>query len=155
MDQIRNGNRWVAAIDTDTNRLAAERLTDNGRAVFEKNYLRDHVTLGHAATVHSAQAVTADSSYAVLGERAPRAMLHVAMTHGRHNNEAFLYQKLGHEADHEHAKPVSATRSINCAATTNTPPPTISNRFCITTSGPARCTPRPNAPSAACFGLEV
>jgi hypothetical protein len=58
----------VAAIDPDTNRLAAERVTDNGRAVFEKDYLRDHVTLGYAATVHSAQGVTADSSYAILGE---------------------------------------------------------------------------------------
>jgi hypothetical protein len=30
------------------------------------------------------------------------------MTRGRHNNEAFLYQKFGNEADHEHAKPVAA-----------------------------------------------
>jgi hypothetical protein len=35
-------------------------------------------------------------------------MLYVAMTRGRRNNEAFLYQKFGHEADHEHAKPVAA-----------------------------------------------
>jgi hypothetical protein len=35
-------------------------------------------------------------------------MLYVAMTRGRHNNEAFLYQRLAHEADHEHAKPVTA-----------------------------------------------
>jgi hypothetical protein len=35
-------------------------------------------------------------------------MLYVAMTRGRHNNEAFLYQRLAHEADHEHANPVAA-----------------------------------------------
>ena len=35
-------------------------------------------------------------------------MAYVAMTRGRHNNEAFLYQKFSNEADHEHAKPVTA-----------------------------------------------
>ena len=108
-DQVRNGNRWrVAAIDPDTNRLAAERLTDHARAVFQTDYLKEHVTLGYAATVHSAQGVTADSSYAILGEGASRAMAYVAMTRGRNNNEAFLYQKFSQEADHEHAKPVAA-----------------------------------------------
>jgi conjugative relaxase-like TrwC/TraI family protein len=109
VDQVRNGNRWrVAAVDTDTNRIAAERLTDKARTVFAADYLKEHVTLGYAATVHSAQGVTADSCHAVVGEGASRAMLYVAMTRGRHNNEAFLYQRLAHEADHEHAKPVVA-----------------------------------------------
>jgi hypothetical protein len=108
-DQVRNGNRWrVAAIDPDTNRLAAERLTDKARAVFDNDYLKEHITLGYAATVHSAQGVTADSSYAIMGEGASRAMAYVAMTRGRHNNEAFLYQKLRQEADHEHATPVTS-----------------------------------------------
>ena len=91
-----------------TNRLAAERRTDKARVVFETDYLTEHVTLGYAATVHSAQGVTADSSYAILGEGSSRAMAYVAMTRGRHNNEAFLYQKFSNEADHEHAKPVTA-----------------------------------------------
>ncbi len=109
IDQVRNGNRWrVAAIDVETNRVAAERLSDQARAVFDADYLTEHITLGYAATVHSAQGVTADSCYAILGEGASRAMAYVAMTRGRHNNEAFLYQKLSHEADHEHATPVAA-----------------------------------------------
>jgi hypothetical protein len=108
VDQVRNGNRWrVAAIDPHTNRIAAERLTDKARAAFDADYVKEHITLGYAATVHSAQGVTADSSYAILGEGASRAMLYVAMTRGRHNNEAFLYQKFGNEADHDHAEPIS------------------------------------------------
>jgi hypothetical protein len=58
----------VAGIDHHTNRLAAERLTDQARVVFEDDYLKVHVTLGYAATVHSAQGVIADSSYGILGE---------------------------------------------------------------------------------------
>ena len=35
VDQVRNGNRWrVAGIDTQTKRIAAERLTDRARTVF-------------------------------------------------------------------------------------------------------------------------
>ena len=57
----------MAGIDPNTNHLAAERLTDQARVVFEGDCLKDHVTLAYAATVHSAQGVTADSSHAILG----------------------------------------------------------------------------------------
>jgi conjugative relaxase-like TrwC/TraI family protein len=109
IDQVRNGNRWrVAAVDTATNRIAAERTTDRARAIFEGDYLLEHVNLGYAATVHSAQGATADTSYAILGEAATRAMLYVAMTRGRDTNEAFIYQRLSGESDHEHTEPVSS-----------------------------------------------
>jgi len=85
VDQVGNGNRWrVAGIDHNTNRLAAERLTPIRRASCSRgDDLKDHVALGYAATAHSAQGVTADSSYAIPGEGASRAMLYVAMTRGR------------------------------------------------------------------------
>ena len=77
--------------------------------------------------MHSAQGVTADSCYAILGEGASRAMLYVAMTRGRHNNEAFLYQRFTNEADHEHARPIVwRRRSTSRAAATNTQPHTTS-----------------------------
>jgi conjugative relaxase-like TrwC/TraI family protein len=108
IDQVRNGNRWrVAAVDTATNRIAAERLSDRARVVFDQEYCREHVTLGYAATVHSAQGVTADSSHAILGDGSSRAMLYVAMTRGRHSNHAYLYERSGGEADHDHANPVA------------------------------------------------
>jgi hypothetical protein len=107
-DQVRNGNRGrVAAVDPDRNRLAAERLGDGARAVFDGDYLREHVTLGYAATVHAAQGVTADASYGILGEHASRAMAYVAMTRGRDTNEAFIYQHITGEADHQHSPPVT------------------------------------------------
>ncbi len=108
VDQIRNGNRWrVAGVDSATNRVAAERITDKARAVFEGEYLREHVTLGYAVTVHSAQGVTADCCHAIVGEGATRAMLYVAMTRGRENNQAYIYRRLNGENDHEHTAPVS------------------------------------------------
>ena len=62
-DPVRNGNRWrVAAVDADRNRIAARRLSDGARAVFDGDYVREHITHGYAVTVHAAQGVTADTS---------------------------------------------------------------------------------------------
>lgn len=63
------------------------------RTVFENEYLREHVSLGYAVTVHSAQGVTADTTHAVLGENATRSLLYVAMTRGRDTNIAHLYER--------------------------------------------------------------
>jgi hypothetical protein len=91
---VRNGNRWrVAAIDATANRLAAERLDDRARVVFEGDYVREHITHGYAVTVHTAQGVTADTTHAVLGENTTRPMLYVAMTRGRETNGAYLYER--------------------------------------------------------------
>jgi conjugative relaxase-like TrwC/TraI family protein len=103
LDQVRNGNRWrVDGIDPATNRLAAERTTDKARVVFEADYLREHVSLGYAATVASQQGVTADSCHAILSESASRAAAYVAMTRGRDANHAYIYTREAGEADHEH-----------------------------------------------------
>lgn len=114
VDQVRNGNRWrVAGIDTGRGRIAAERLSDGARAVFEPDYVSEHITLGYAATVHSAQGITvgdADTAgvcYAILSEHATRAMAYVSMTRGKDENHAFIYQPITGEADHEHATPVA------------------------------------------------
>jgi len=103
---VRNGNRWrVAGIDKATNRVAAERLDDRARVVFDGDYLREHVSLGYAVTVHSAQGVTADTSRAVLGENTSRALLYVAMTRGRHTNTAHLYHRTTGDNEYGHQEP--------------------------------------------------
>ncbi|WP_110315421.1 MobF family relaxase [Mycolicibacterium moriokaense] len=94
LDSVRNGNRWrVAAIDPAANRVAAQRLDDGARTVFDNEYLREHVSLGYAVTVHSAQGATADTTHTVLGENTSRSLLYVAMTRGRHANTAYLYER--------------------------------------------------------------
>lgn len=94
-DPVRNGDRWrVAAIDLKTGRLAGIRLTDGAGAVFDADYVREHITHGYATTVHSAQGVTADATHAVLGENTTRSMLYVAMTRARDANTAYLYERI-------------------------------------------------------------
>jgi ATP-dependent exoDNAse (exonuclease V) alpha subunit len=103
LDSVRNGNRWrVAAIDPAANRVSAERLEDGARTVFENEYLREHVSLGDAVTVHTAQGVTADTTHAVLGENTTRSLLYVAITRGRHTNTAYLYERTIGDSEYGH-----------------------------------------------------
>jgi hypothetical protein len=106
LDSVRNRNRWkVATIDPAGNRIAAERLDDGARTVFKGEYLREHVSLGYAVTVHSAQGVTADTTHAVLGESTSRALLYVAMTRGRDTNTAYLYERTTGDSEYGHQEP--------------------------------------------------
>jgi len=101
-DPVRNGNRWrVVAIDTDHHRIAARRLGDGARAAFSGDYLHEHITHGYAITVHCSQGTTADTTHAVLGENTSRATLYVALTRGRESNNAYVYERVAGEGDHE------------------------------------------------------
>jgi conjugative relaxase-like TrwC/TraI family protein len=110
VDQVRNGNRWrVLGVDTQRGRIAAERLTDQARVMFEGDYLREHVTLGYAGTVHSAQGMTVGNSstpgvcWTILSDRASRAMVYVGITRGRDENHLAIYPAVTNEADqHQH-----------------------------------------------------
>ncbi|MGV0717174.1 MobF family relaxase [Mycolicibacterium sp. XJ662] len=108
-DAVRNGNRWqTMAIDTIHNRVAARRLSDGARAVFDDDYLREHITYGYALSVHSAQGVTADTTHALLGENAHRALAYVAMTRGRESNSAYLYERATEASEYSHNLPDAA-----------------------------------------------
>lgn len=110
VDQVRNGNRWhVVGVDAQRGRIAAERLTDGARTIFDGDYLREHITLGYATTVHAAQGMTVGSTtrpgvcWTILSERASRAMAYVGMTRGRDENHLALYPSVTNEAtEHQH-----------------------------------------------------
>jgi len=109
IDQVRNGNRWrVAFVDAEKGQIAAERLTDKARVIFEGDYRTEHVTLGYATTLHAAQGITVGNStthgscFTVLSDQASRAMAYVGMTRGKDENHAFIYQPITGEGDHEH-----------------------------------------------------
>jgi conjugative relaxase-like TrwC/TraI family protein len=95
---VRNGHRWrVTAINPENNRIAARRLGDHALAVFDRDYVREHVTHGYATTVHTAQGVTADATHAVLAENTTRSVLYVAMTRSRDTNTAYIYERATEE----------------------------------------------------------
>jgi conjugative relaxase-like TrwC/TraI family protein len=53
------------------------------------SYVAEHVTLGYASTVHSAQGRTVDTAHAVVGAGLDAAGTYVALTRGRDRNTAY------------------------------------------------------------------
>ena len=116
VDQIRNGSRWtVVAVNATYGRIAAERVGDGARAIFENDYVREHITLGYAGTVHSAQGITVGSAqrygvcWSIMSENAGRALAYVAATPAKDENQFALYQPNRGEADHEHRDLIDGT----------------------------------------------
>jgi conjugative relaxase-like TrwC/TraI family protein len=109
IDQVRNGNRWrVVSVDAENKRIAAARLTDQARVIFAGDYLREHITLGYAGNVHSAQGMTIGSAHqygicwTVLSDRASPALAYVGMTRGRDENHLAIYPATTNEAHQHH-----------------------------------------------------
>ncbi|BBX54449.1 hypothetical protein MPOR_54750 (plasmid) [Mycolicibacterium poriferae] len=154
VDQVRNGNRWrVAGIDEKTNRVAAERLTDKARVVFDGDYLRQNVTLGYAVTVHSAQGVTVGNKttpgvcHSILADTSSRAMAYVGMTRAKDENHAYVYQRISGEADHEHSRLVAGA-DIHVLRRGNKWAAAHHFRTILANDDrPAPCTPKLNAPN--------
>jgi hypothetical protein len=126
VDQVRNGNRWrVMEVDAQRGRILAERLTDHARVIFGGDYLREHITLGYAGTVHSAQGITIGTStqpgmcWTILSDRASRTMAYVGMTRGRDENHLAIYPAASNEA-HEHHGDLAGIHQVHrgskCAA---------------------------------------
>ncbi|MEU0093886.1 MobF family relaxase [Kribbella sp. NPDC006257] len=69
--------------------------------VLPSQYVRDHVALAYAATVHSSQGMTVDSSHVVATQTTSVYALYVAMTRGRTTNTAHVVtQSLAGQAEY-------------------------------------------------------
>ena len=65
-----------------------EQLGD--RLTLPADYVAEHVALGYASTVHSAQGVTVDTCHTVVTAGTAASALYVGMTRGRHANTAHV-----------------------------------------------------------------
>ena len=54
------------------------------------DYVRQHVELAYATTVHRAQGMTTDTAHVLADSAATREAFYVAMTRGRRSNKAYL-----------------------------------------------------------------
>jgi hypothetical protein len=78
----------VRGVD-DRGRLEVEG-EDGSVAHLPMSYVEEHVALGYASTIHSAQGRTVDTSHDVLGEQSTREDAYVALSRGRVRNTAYL-----------------------------------------------------------------
>ena len=85
---VANRDSWtVAAVDND-----ASIVVTDGRSLrsLPVDYVREHVELGYACTVHGVQGDTADAAHLLLGEHTGASSAYVGMTRGRSSNTAHL-----------------------------------------------------------------
>ena len=71
-------------------------------------YVRQHVTLGYASTIHTAQGSTADTCHTLLTGTESRQLLYVALTRGRRSNHLYLATSSDTETD----QPVACTPEL-------------------------------------------
>jgi ATP-dependent exoDNAse (exonuclease V) alpha subunit len=85
---VANRDRWrVVGIDDDGN-LSVH--GDSGGRKLPAIYVREHVELAYATTVHGAQGDTVESAHLLVGDATGAAAAYVGMTRGRHHNTAHL-----------------------------------------------------------------
>ncbi|MBB5916784.1 conjugative relaxase-like TrwC/TraI family protein [Nocardia transvalensis] len=104
-DWVRNGYRWIVEAVHPDGSLTATHLRPGrrlGRTTrLPAAYVGAHVRLGYAATINSAQGVTADTCHIVLTGHESRNQLYVALTRGADANHLYLPTALdGSEASY-------------------------------------------------------
>jgi hypothetical protein len=89
-DWVKNGDSWTILHLTRTGDLRV-RHARNGRTVtLPADYVQTSVELGYAATVHTAQGVTADTMHGVVTGEESRQQLYTMITRGRSANHVYV-----------------------------------------------------------------
>lgn len=88
-DWVKNGDRWTIA-DIDGGALTGRHATSGLRVTLPAAYVSEHVELGYASTVHTAQGLTADTMLGIVTGDESRQTLYTMMTRGRHANHVHL-----------------------------------------------------------------
>jgi conjugative relaxase-like TrwC/TraI family protein len=100
---VRNGERWRVVGRHGDGSLAVEAMSGRGPVELPAAYVREHVALAYALTVHKAQGQTVDVGIAFVDERTTSQQLYVAMSRGRDENRAFVIQSQGELSEHAFA----------------------------------------------------
>ena len=88
-DWVKNGDRWTVT-GVQGGSLTARHARSGLHATLPAPYVAEHVELGYASTVHSAQGLTADTMHGVITGTESRETLYTMMTRGRHANHVHL-----------------------------------------------------------------
>ncbi|HEY4632774.1 MAG TPA: hypothetical protein VIH00_02570, partial [Candidatus Limnocylindrales bacterium] len=85
-EPVRNRERWTVAAVHDDGALTISHLRRHGTVTIPAEYVRSHVQLGYAATVHGHQGDTVDVSLTLVTAATTHRSLYVGATRGRDEN---------------------------------------------------------------------
>ncbi|MEK8228702.1 hypothetical protein NKG05_25940 [Oerskovia sp. M15] len=110
-DWVKNGDRWIVTSVRADGGLDVQHATSRLHATLPAAYVSDHVDLGYAATVHTAQGITTDVVHGLVTGTEDRQMLYTMLTRGRVENHAHLML----DAGETHAVPSSVADRMRSA----------------------------------------
>jgi exodeoxyribonuclease V alpha subunit len=85
---VANRDRWTVTGTDEHGELVVRGRS--GARTLPGHYVRQHVELAYATTVHGAQGETVDQAHLLIGEATGAAAAYVGMTRGRQHNTAHL-----------------------------------------------------------------
>jgi ATP-dependent exoDNAse (exonuclease V) alpha subunit len=86
---VKNGDTWIVTVARADGALLVR--DETGReAALPSDYVRAHVELGYATTVHRAQGSTVDTAHALITATTTREALYVAATRARTSNRLYV-----------------------------------------------------------------
>ncbi len=88
-DWVKNGDRWTVTGLRD-GALSVRHHTSGLSVMLPAEYVAAHVDLGYAATVHTAQGLTADAMHGIVTGEESRQLLYTMLTRGRTENHAHV-----------------------------------------------------------------
>lgn len=89
-DHVRNGYRWQVRTVHDDGRVTAAHLGSGKLVTLPAGYVAEHVDLGYATTIDTAQGLTVDTCHGVLTGQESRAQLYVLATRARSGSHLYL-----------------------------------------------------------------
>ncbi|WP_263863358.1 AAA family ATPase [Nocardioides donggukensis] len=89
-DWVKNGDRWIVTDVRADGALSVRHATSRLHATLPAAYVSEHVELGYASTVHTAQGITTDVVHGIVTGTEDRQMLYTMLTRGRVANHAHI-----------------------------------------------------------------
>ncbi|NYI75492.1 MobF family relaxase [Nocardioides panzhihuensis] len=85
-DWVKNGDRWTITKVRRDGGLKVVNQASGLSVVLPPDYVADHLELGYASTVHTAQGLTAEAMYGIITGTETRQLLYTMLTRGRTEN---------------------------------------------------------------------
>jgi conjugative relaxase-like TrwC/TraI family protein len=116
---VRNGDRWRVTETLADGSIRVSSMNERQAATHASSdvmlpaaYVREHVALGYALTVHKAQGTTTDRAVVIVDESMTVPQLYVAMTRGREENHALVVTSDRSPEDHGQQPSVDAVELL-------------------------------------------
>jgi hypothetical protein len=105
-EHVRNHDRWhVIATNPLRGTLTVEHHRHHARLTLPGNYVAQHVRLGYATTIASAQGLTVDEAHVLVTPGTYKNELYVGLSRGRDANHAYAITRPDARPDHLQREP--------------------------------------------------